>query len=64
ARTDDSLYEGADMGILIMRGRLMTDDYQLTERAEKWTKAIRGKYVTQLIKDNRDIPQHSGMLAK
>ena len=24
------------MGILVMRGRMMTDDFQLTERSKKW----------------------------
>jgi carbamoylphosphate synthase large subunit len=43
-RTGDWLYEGADMGILVMRGRMMTDDFQLTERAKKWLAAIKGEY--------------------
>jgi hypothetical protein len=41
---DDYLYEGADLGILVMRGRLMTDDFQLNERAKKWIEAIRAEY--------------------
>jgi hypothetical protein len=40
----DYLYEGADLGILVMRGRLMTDDFQLNERAKQWIKAIRSEY--------------------
>ena len=43
----DYLYEGADMGILVMRGRLMTDKFNLTNRAKTWIKAIRGEYVTE-----------------
>ncbi len=43
-RKGDYLYEGADMGILVMRGRLMTDDFKLTKRAEKWTNAVRTNY--------------------
>ena len=42
-RNDDYLYEGADMGILVARGRMMTDDFQLTDRAKNWIKAIRAK---------------------
>ena len=43
-RVGDWLYEGADMGILVMRGRMMTDDFELTQRSEKWLKAIRDQY--------------------
>ena len=43
-RVGDWLYEGADIGILVMRGRMMTDDFQLTPRAKKWLTAIRGEY--------------------
>lgn len=43
-RKGDYLYEGADMGILVMRGRLMTDQFQLTKRAKKWIKAIKDQY--------------------
>jgi hypothetical protein len=35
-RPGDWFYEGADMGILVMRGRMMTDDFRLTERSKKW----------------------------
>lgn len=41
---DNYRYEGADLGILVMRGRLMTDDFKLKKRAEKWINAIRGKF--------------------
>ena len=43
-RVGDWLYEGADMGILVMRGRMMTDDFLLTERSKKWLAAIKGEY--------------------
>lgn len=43
-RAGDWLYEGADMGILVMRGRMMTDDFLLTERSKKWLAAIKGEY--------------------
>ncbi|MFT6204334.1 MAG: hypothetical protein ACI9V1_002276 [Spirosomataceae bacterium] len=44
SKKGDYFYEGADMGILVMRGRFMTDDFELNERAKKWIKAIRGEY--------------------
>lgn len=43
-RTGDYLYEGADMGILVMRGRLMDDNFNLNPRAKKWIKAIKASY--------------------
>lgn len=43
-RKGDYLYEGADIGILVMRGRLMTDEFQLKERAKKWIAGIKGLY--------------------
>ena len=46
---DDYLYEGADLGILVMRGRLMTDDFSLSERAKRWIKALRWHYKSDII---------------
>jgi hypothetical protein len=46
---DDYLYEGADMGILVMRGRQMDDDFVLLERAKRWIKAIRLNYKADII---------------
>ena len=43
-RVGDWLYEGADIGILVMRGRMMTDSFELTERSKKWLAAIRAEY--------------------
>jgi hypothetical protein len=43
-RVGDWLYEGADIGILVMRGRMMTDNFELTERSRKWLAAIRAEY--------------------
>lgn len=37
-------YEGADLGILVSRGRFMTEDFQLNDRAMAWIQAIRGKF--------------------
>src|SRR5690606_38953650 len=44
SRKGDWFYEGADMGILVMRGRMMTDDFQLNERSRKWIDAIKREY--------------------
>ncbi|WP_016855712.1 biotin carboxylase [Halomonas smyrnensis] len=47
----DFRYEGADLGILITRGRLMDDDFQLTERAKAWIEGIRGEFSGQPLQD-------------
>ena len=47
----DFRYEGADLGILITRGRLMDDDFQLNERAKAWIDGIRGQYTGQALQD-------------
>ena len=40
----DYRYEGADLGILVTRGRSMTDRFQLTARAKAWIDGIRGQF--------------------
>jgi biotin carboxylase len=47
----DYQYEGADLGILITRGRSMTEDFQLTERAKAWIRGIKGHYQTAPLVD-------------
>ena len=61
--TDDYLYEGADMGILVARGRMMTNDFKLTKRAKDWIAAIRAQYSSQMVEDKRH-PTTSGCLTK
>ena len=48
-QNDDYIYEGADLGILVMRGRLMSDDFELSDRAKRWIKGIRAQYKSDLI---------------
>ena len=40
----DWFYEGADLGILITPGRLMTDEFALNERAHTWISALAKHY--------------------
>ena len=47
----DFRYEGADLGILITKGRLMNDDFQLTSRAQAWIDGIRGQFKGQSLQD-------------
>jgi biotin carboxylase len=37
-------YKGADLGILVTRGRLMDDEYELTDRARDWIAGIKGAF--------------------
>ena len=40
----DYRYHGADMGILVSRGRFQSDDRKLRDRAKDWVKAIHGEF--------------------
>lgn len=43
-KVGDYFYEGADLGILITPGRLMTEEFELNDRARAWTKGIHAAY--------------------
>ncbi|MBZ0268466.1 biotin carboxylase [bacterium] len=47
AKEGDYFYEGADLGILVTPGRLMTKGFQLTPRAKAWIRGLRAHYVTR-----------------
>ncbi len=64
AKEGNYLYEGADMGILVSRGRMMTDDFKLNARAKNWINAIRGKYTSQIVEDKREQVVLTGSLTK
>ncbi|MCA9321867.1 MAG: biotin carboxylase [Planctomycetes bacterium] len=44
ANTGDWFYEGADLGILVTPGRLMTNAFRMNQRAKDWTAGIRAQY--------------------
>lgn len=46
---DDYMYEGADLGILLLRGRLMSDGFDLSDRAKRWIKALRSQYKSDIL---------------
>ena len=64
SKKGDYLYEGADMGILVSRGRMMTDNFQLNKRAKDWINAIRANYVSQVINDKKNEVVLTGSLTK
>ena len=43
----DYRYEGADLGILVMRGRSMDNRFNLTPRAKQWIDGIKSQYRAQ-----------------
>lgn len=38
--TDEYRYKGGDLGVIVTRGRMQTDDRQLTDRAKAWSRGI------------------------
>ncbi len=48
-QTNNYLYEGADLGILLLKGRVMDANFELNERGKRWVKALRAKYEAQMI---------------
>ncbi len=55
----DYLYEGADLGILITRGRLMGQRFGLNRRAKNWLKGIKSHYHSQPLAPAAPIPETS-----
>ena len=57
-------YKGADLGILVTRGRLMDDDYELTDRARAWISGIkaafRGVPVEEEMPPSLPVPEPFG----
>jgi hypothetical protein len=37
-------YPGADLGILVTRGRFMDDEHELLDRARSWIAGIKGQF--------------------
>jgi biotin carboxylase len=56
SKEGDYFYEGADLGILVTPGRLMTDDFQLNERAKAWIKGIRAHYQSRPLQPEETKP--------
>jgi len=56
AGAGDYRYEGADLGILVTRGRLMSDNFKLNSRAKQWITGMRSKFRGR---DLAPVPQAS-----
>ena len=49
-------YPGADIGILVTRGRLQTDDHELTDRARTWITGIKRQFETVPLDAEEPVP--------
>ncbi|WP_156766130.1 biotin carboxylase [Mycobacterium sp. E342] len=46
AAPGDLRSEGAQLGVLVTRAHLQTDDYQLSERCQRWVKGMKAKFTS------------------
>ena len=53
----DFRYEGADLGILITRGRLMTKNFKLNDRAHRWIDGVRGRFNGRPLQSLAAVPE-------
>jgi hypothetical protein len=64
SKKGDYRYEGADLGILVTRGRMMTENFDLTDRARFWIDGIRGCYKAEplsvLAHPEEKVPEIGG----
>jgi biotin carboxylase len=44
-------YPGADLGILVTRGRFMNDDHELLDRARDWIAGIKGRFASEPLQE-------------
>lgn len=61
AGKDDWLYEGADLGILVSRGRFMNNDFTLSDRAKSWIRGIRGQYEAKPLGARAPMPEEAAI---
>ena len=54
----DYRYKGADLGVLVSKSRMQTDDFGLTERSRAWIAGIRALYAgTPLTRNEAPVPK-------
>ncbi len=56
-------YHGADLGCLLARGRMQSDDRELLERARLWNKAIKNEFHSVPLSPNTQVTLPSDMTA-
>ncbi len=52
----DYRYKGADLGVLVSKSRMQTDDFGLTERSRAWIAGIRALYAGRPLTRNEAAP--------
>jgi hypothetical protein len=60
----DHRYRGADLGILVTRTRMQTDDGPLTERCRQWIAAIRSRFESTPVEPTLEPPAHDALAFK
>jgi biotin carboxylase len=61
----DYRYKGADLGILVSRGRMQTDENKLTERCREWIEGIHSQFAgTPVAEDAEPPPRHDALAFK
>ena len=56
-------YHGADLGCLLARGRMQSDDRELLERAKQWNAAIKAQFKSVPLSPNTHVSLPSDMTA-
>ena len=54
--TGDYRYEGADLGILVTRGRAMGKGFRLTKRARQWITGIKARFAAETVPSAQAVP--------
>ncbi len=60
----DYRYPGADLGVLVARSRMQTEDNELTPRAVEWIEAVHGQFVGQPVVPAEPAPPAGAMAFK
>jgi hypothetical protein len=59
----DYRYPGADLGVLVARSRMQTDDNRLTDSAREWIAAVQAEFAGTPVPAGDAPPVPSGPLA-
>ena len=58
----DYRYPGADLGVIVARSRMQTEDNELTERAHEWIDAIQKEFAGTPV-EPQATPAPAGAMA-
>jgi hypothetical protein len=50
-------YPGADLGIMVTRGRFLDDDHELTDRARHWIDGVQAQFASVPIGERAPAPK-------